>query len=532
MGAMVSLSSSDRLGLSLSGGGLRASLYAFGALLYLVDVGLNRNVRTVSSVSGGSITNGYAAKACRYSEVSPEDFDEVVSSFCGLVRKGVILPRAIVAVIVIVPAVAMVSLIVLSWPVSLPWFIDLGLMVTVLAILLLRGSVLALWFRHVVFCRSFPAALRLGDIDTPVEHVFCATDLNAGAPLDFTTAGNGFAVSGVWGCTPLSDLPVGDAVRASAAFPGGIPPMRLRLGSIEYPREAWQEANEIFRWSGPPPSLYLADGGVWNNLGTDWLTDPGLFGIKYQALSEGMTLGVDYLLVVDAGAPYRRRRLPLLGVPGLGEIMSAFAVANVQYRSTVWPRVQQLREATSRALANQRVPDVLVRNPIVLIRMEEGSWRELVRLQMVDNPTSMKGTGIADPDQVGEVGRRAKSVNDGYLSGYGLPILLQGRRHPIDARVAGEAVYKHRRLAKRTAWNADLQNLKAINSRVSTTLFRLPPRVIFMLLLQGYLDTRDLVYAHFGIDRIDPSIDRLASLAGCTVQVQVLSGDFRLVTVH
>jgi len=47
------------IGIALSGGGHRATLFALGALLYLVDSGRNKDVTMISSVSGGSITNAF-----------------------------------------------------------------------------------------------------------------------------------------------------------------------------------------------------------------------------------------------------------------------------------------------------------------------------------------------------------------------------------------------------------------------------------------------------------------------------------------
>ena len=49
------------IGLALSGGGHRATAYALGVALYLVDSGLNTKVRTIASVSGGSILNAFIA---------------------------------------------------------------------------------------------------------------------------------------------------------------------------------------------------------------------------------------------------------------------------------------------------------------------------------------------------------------------------------------------------------------------------------------------------------------------------------------
>ena len=50
-----------RIGIAISGGGHRATLYSLGGLAYLADAGLNKSVVAIASVSGGSITNGYLA---------------------------------------------------------------------------------------------------------------------------------------------------------------------------------------------------------------------------------------------------------------------------------------------------------------------------------------------------------------------------------------------------------------------------------------------------------------------------------------
>jgi NTE family protein len=55
--------SGDPVAVALSGGGFRATLAGAGALLLLANAGLLRHVRFLSSVSGGSITNGVTAQA-------------------------------------------------------------------------------------------------------------------------------------------------------------------------------------------------------------------------------------------------------------------------------------------------------------------------------------------------------------------------------------------------------------------------------------------------------------------------------------
>src|SRR5213596_991159 len=61
-----------KIGLALSGGGHRASLFALGVLLYLTDAQKNRDVVSMASVSGGSITNGYFAQSRGYHRLDVE----------------------------------------------------------------------------------------------------------------------------------------------------------------------------------------------------------------------------------------------------------------------------------------------------------------------------------------------------------------------------------------------------------------------------------------------------------------------------
>src|SRR5580692_3506414 len=57
-----------RIGVALSGGGHRASVWGVGLLLYLADVGRHHDVGVIASVSGGSITNGVVAHEMDYGQ--------------------------------------------------------------------------------------------------------------------------------------------------------------------------------------------------------------------------------------------------------------------------------------------------------------------------------------------------------------------------------------------------------------------------------------------------------------------------------
>ena len=66
-------------GIALSGGGHRERTFA-RALLYLCDVGCNRHVRVVASVSGGSLLNGFVASiGVPFSEMTGDEFERHAS---------------------------------------------------------------------------------------------------------------------------------------------------------------------------------------------------------------------------------------------------------------------------------------------------------------------------------------------------------------------------------------------------------------------------------------------------------------------
>src|ERR1017187_9842987 len=61
----------DGIGLCLSGGGYRAALFHLGALRRLNECGILAKLRTISSVSGGSIISGHLATRLSWPLTSP-----------------------------------------------------------------------------------------------------------------------------------------------------------------------------------------------------------------------------------------------------------------------------------------------------------------------------------------------------------------------------------------------------------------------------------------------------------------------------
>jgi hypothetical protein len=64
-----------RIGVAMSGGGHRATVWGAGTLLAVSDAGLARDVTSVSSVSGGSITNGVVAHDLDLTSSTPADVE-------------------------------------------------------------------------------------------------------------------------------------------------------------------------------------------------------------------------------------------------------------------------------------------------------------------------------------------------------------------------------------------------------------------------------------------------------------------------
>src|SRR6516164_11653997 len=74
------------LGLTLSGGGFRATLYHLGVVRFLYDAGALGRVRRICSVSGGSILAAHLVLHWERYTGTPADFDAVAQELLGLVR--------------------------------------------------------------------------------------------------------------------------------------------------------------------------------------------------------------------------------------------------------------------------------------------------------------------------------------------------------------------------------------------------------------------------------------------------------------
>src|SRR5690349_4251254 len=78
-----------RIGLALSGGGFRATLFHLGLIRFLRDADILRQVTHITSVSGGSIMAAHLVLNWDRYTGSPEQFDQAASHLLDFIRLDV-----------------------------------------------------------------------------------------------------------------------------------------------------------------------------------------------------------------------------------------------------------------------------------------------------------------------------------------------------------------------------------------------------------------------------------------------------------
>lgn len=281
------------IGVAMSGGGHRASVWGTGVLAAVVDAGLGGDVVSVSSVSGGSITNGVVAQNLDLRTATSDQFDAAVRDSlvnyarvglfpAGPLTKGYL--RLLVAVLVAAVALT-VALLVAFVAAAASWMngtlsaivlaavgiVSVVAWVVAAALVARRGTVVrsALARTHFHGDRR-SLGTRLDQITRDVNHVFLTTDLEAGdqfylAPRFLYGFREGIADPSSAGTT------IAAAVQASAGLPGAFPPIILETGAFRRP---WDVPGDVPAES--PRRVVLSDGGVYDNMADQW--EGGLAG--------------------------------------------------------------------------------------------------------------------------------------------------------------------------------------------------------------------------------------------------------------
>ena len=438
----ITTTDSAALGLALSGGGVRATLFSLGVVIGLIETGCHRRMRCVASVSGGSILNAVLAhKRSLASLSSITDFESLASDVAAnLAWRGTFafdwryfalllwhllvgFGRMLIFQLWFWAALVVAGLAsnpplpnkfewvpdIVWLPISYVFLSIYGIFYIIVAIfnrtpivlLLVLAPVLLLaallLFRGLLQEARFASVLgavvglghRLhvrdwgatsGEQGPGVMHVLVATDLLSGEPIYFS---NKFVHCKPYGWSTPEQIRTEEALYSSAAFPAVFPPKKLKTSRLNF-----QDGD----MPGPlPRTLRLADGGVYNNLGNDWFeilkkqsqVSPPLLWPFGELSIELSMIETENVIIVNAGAP--SRRLQRLGPFSLARIMS------VLYDNTVKPRVELIGDG-----------------PLIDIR--ETPLELAKRLGKLDGDVGRRATALAT---------KFDSKNDGFWDDFG-----------------------------------------------------------------------------------------------------------------
>jgi predicted acylesterase/phospholipase RssA len=304
------------MGIAISGGGHRATLFGLGVLLYLSDVEANKDVVTIASVSGGSITNAYAA-INDYRTASSDLFAAASKRLAARIANRGSLFAWWGTRLYLVALVLGLGATVAIW--FLPWWWVWRLVAFLVA--LVAWELLLVRRRGEMCGRAYAATVLggeraplLGDIAREgIDHVICATHLHAGE--HFYLSGR-FVNAYRFGWGTPGDLPLHVAVQASTALPGAFPPRWIR--------------SSRFGLNGgiakAPPLLGLVDGGVYDNMAEQWLV-----GMATRRGVPDHVQRPDTMLIANASASMGIEPVGRMHWPVVGELMALMRDASIMY---------------------------------------------------------------------------------------------------------------------------------------------------------------------------------------------------------
>ncbi|WP_162820747.1 patatin-like phospholipase family protein [Microvirga calopogonii] len=254
-----------RIGLALSGGGFRATLYHLGLVRFLHDAGILPHVSIITAVSGGSIIAAHLGLNWSRYNGSAREFDAAASELLAFTRLDVR------------------NRILRRYPLALP-IRGARRLAGLSDRKLTRPGLLEQHYEKYLYGDTSLFQLP----ESPSLHLL-ATNLSEGSLCSFNRDGLWIIRRGEKQALRIDRIPIGlatvpMAVAASSAFPGFFPPTVLTGADVgatvgEFGRQAY------------------TDGGVFDNLGVR------MFHCLAQALAADQ-LPWDGILVSDAGRPF------------------------------------------------------------------------------------------------------------------------------------------------------------------------------------------------------------------------------------
>lgn len=308
------------IGVAISGGGHRATLWGVGVLLARVDLGLNRRVSVITSVSGGSIANGLVGLRTDYRTVDADRMRDAVrpaihaGSFRRPRRRDLPLRPAVEPVdgrgihsrrgdrdranrlgsrgrsrVGHAPGAG----------------VDHGRCPRDH-----RGgadTIRAPQRGDTARPRGGPLGdATLADLRPPsggggTRHIICATEMQSGIHAFFSDS---FIYSYSFGLsTEIHNVPLSFAVQASAALPGAFAPRRLQT----LPLRMRDAGGMTMTSAGQDVSMILMDGGVYDNMADQWFIGMSNRRTRWPAELAEKLPDVDDILIANASTGWSWR---------------------------------------------------------------------------------------------------------------------------------------------------------------------------------------------------------------------------------
>jgi len=263
----------QKIGLALSGGGFRATVFHAGVLKWMSERDCLTKVAKISSVSGGSLFTGLVFKFSGYRWPTSQVYqDSVYPQIRDLLTST---------------SLQTVSLKKLFFDRSC-WKYALR-----------RGQIISKCLESLWGIKA-----TLGDLPKRPAWTINGTTAENGKRFRFEDATMGdYRV----GYADAPNYNLATAMAVSAAFPGGIGPVRIETGEFK-----WRNG-KADPFVPPFKRLHLYDGGVYDNLGLESLFDIGSQEIKIKRDANNPTSEVgpiNFIMVSDAGAIQGERKIP------------------------------------------------------------------------------------------------------------------------------------------------------------------------------------------------------------------------------
>jgi NTE family protein len=261
----------NKIGITFSGGGVRAMVFHAGVLKFFASKNLLEDIGYISSVSGGSL---FAGLVFHFNNMKWPNSEEYLNNVLPEIQD---------------------------------LLIRCSLQENVLQRLLAPHNWRYVFNRAVVVAKSIEA---LWGVKQSVKHL-PETPIWA---INATTGENGrrFRIKGQVfgdyeiGYTNIPEFKLCTAMAMSAAFPGGIGPIRLNTsGLCWHKKDKWNSKTHLCAYKPEYKTIELYDGGLYDNLGLEPLFDIGKQKIKKQD-----TLYISQVIVSDASTPLPRMSLP------------------------------------------------------------------------------------------------------------------------------------------------------------------------------------------------------------------------------